>query len=203
MDRMTDLTLSLCRPYKLKKSAMAVPSFDPTHAVRFDLPNGSVRTGGDGGERVLLVPTSALDDLVLSAPPEAVEALGRALGAAIGRRAAARTDLKSAPIDAFVAQLAGEAAIAGVGALSIERWGRALVVVVEDSPLTGTLLAPLVAAAVEAASGKHVACALLSRDERTARVLLGSEGGIARAREWIASGVPWGEALVKLHGGGV
>ena len=175
---------------------MAVPSFDPSHAVRFDLPHGSVRAGGDGGERVLLVPTSALDDLVLSAPPEAVEALGRAHGAA-------RMDPKRVPIDAFVTQLAGEAAIAGVGALSIERWGRALVVVVEDSPLSGTLLAPLVAAAVEAASGKHVACALLSRDERTARVLLGSETGIARAREWIASGVPWGEALVKLHGGGV
>jgi hypothetical protein len=200
---MTDLTLSLCRPYKLKKSAMAVPSFDPTHAVRFDLPHGSVRAGGDSGERVLLVPTSALDDLVLSAPQEAVEALGRALGAAIGRRAASRLDPRSAPIDAFVTQLAGEAAIAGVGALSIERWGRALVVVVEDSPLSSALLAPLVAAAVEAASGKHVACALLSRDERTARVLLGSETGIARAREWIASGIPWGEALVKLHGGGV
>jgi len=180
---------------------MAVPSFDPTHAVRFDLPHGSVRAGGDGGERVLLVPTSALDDLVLSAPQEAVEALGRALGTAIGRRTAARMDPSNAPIDAFVTQLAGEAAIAGVGALSIERWGRALVVVVEDSPLSGALLAPLVAAAVEAASGKHVACALLSRDERTARVLLGSEAGISRAREWIASGVPWGEALVKLHGG--
>jgi len=178
-------------------------SFDPTHAVRFDLPRGSVRSGGDGGERVVLVPTNALDDLVLSAPLEAVEGLGRAIGAAIGRRAAARIDPKSAPIDAFVTQLAGEAALAGIGAVSIERWGLALIVVVEDSPLSGTILAPLVAAAVEAASGKHVACALLSRDERTARVLLGSEAGIARAREWIASGVPWGEALVKLHGGGV
>jgi hypothetical protein len=181
---------------------MAAPSFDPTHAVRFDLPHGSVRTGGDGGERVLLVPTSALDDLVLSAPLEAVEALGRAIGAAVGRRAAAKMDPKRAPLDDFVAQLAGEAAIAGVGALSIERWGRALIVVIEDSPLSGTILAPLVAAAVEGASGKPVACALLSRDERTARVLLGSEVGVARAREWIASGVPWGEALVKLHGGG-
>ena len=181
---------------------MVAPSFDPTHAVRFDLPHGSVRAGGDAGERVLLVPTSALDDLVLSAPPEAVEALGRALGTAIGRRAAVRMDPKSAAIDAFVTQLAGEAAIAGVGALSIERWGRGLVVVVVDSPLSSTLLAPLVAAAVEAASGRHAACALLSRDERTARVLLGSETGIARAREWIASGIPWGEALVKLHGGG-
>lgn len=180
---------------------MDVPSFDPTHAVRFDLPHGSVSTGGEG-ERVLLLPTAALDDILLSAPPEAVEALGRALGSAIGRRAAARMgDPRAAAVDAFVTHLAGEAALVGVGALSVERWGRALVVVVADSPLIGTLLAPLVASAVETASGHRVACTLLSRDEHTARILVSSAGGVARVREWIAAGMPWGEALVKLHGG--
>lgn len=200
-ERMPDLTPDLRHSYNLEITAMAAPSFDSTRAVRFDLPSGTVRAGGENGERVLLVPTSALDDLVLSAPQEAIEALGRALGAAIGRRAAARLDANAAPLDAFVSQLAGEAAIAGVGALSIERWGRALVVVVEDSPLVGTLLGPLIAAAVEAASGRRVSHALLSRDERTARVLLASESGVARVREWISSGTPWGDALAKLHGG--
>jgi hypothetical protein len=180
---------------------MTAPSFDPTHAVRFDLPHGSVRAGGEG-ERVVLMPTSALDELVLSAPPEAVEALGRGFGSAVGRRAAARMqDPQAASIEAFVTQLAGEAAIAGIGALSIERWGRALVIVVEQSPLAGTLLVPLVAAALEAASGRSVWCTLLSRDARVARVLVGGERGIARVREWIASGLPWGDALTKLHGG--
>jgi hypothetical protein len=180
---------------------MDSPSFDPTRAVRFDLPNGSVRTGGEG-ERVVLLPTAALDDVLLSAPPEAVEALGRALGTAIGRRAAARmADPRTAGIDEFVTQLAGEAALVGVGALSVERWGRALIVVVADSPLIGTLLAPLVASAVEAASGRAVACMLLSRDEHAARILVSSTGGASRVREWIAGGMPWGEALVKLHGG--
>jgi hypothetical protein len=179
---------------------MGSASFDPTRAVRFDLPQGSVRAGSDG-ERVLLVPTQALDELVLSAPPEAVEALGRALGSAIGRRAAARMDAQSAPVDAFVTQLAGEAAMAGVGTLRIERWGRALVVLVEGSTLVGTLLAPLVASAIEAASGRRVAATLLSRDERVARILVGSEGGVARVRDWIASGMAWGQALTKLHGG--
>jgi hypothetical protein len=181
---------------------MVAPSFDPTHAVRFDLPRGSVHTKGDDG-RVLLVPTAALDDLVLSASPAAVEALGRALGAAIGRRAAARmVDPQSALIDDFVAQLAGEAAIAGVGALTVERWGRALIVVVEDSPLGGTLLAPIVASAIEAASGRRASCTLLSRDDRVARILVGSERAVGRVREWIASGAAWSEAVVKLHGGG-
>jgi hypothetical protein len=181
---------------------VAASSFDPTHAVRFDLPRGSVRAGNEG-DRVLLVPTSALDDIVLSAPPEAVEALGRALGSAIGRRAAGRMrDPQAAAVDDFVTQLAGEAAVAGVGVLSIERWGRALVVVVEDSPLVGTLLGPLVSSAVEAASGRRVWCTLLSRDEHVARILVGGERAVGRVREWIASGLAWNEALAKLHGGG-
>ncbi|MGA7122432.1 MAG: hypothetical protein WBY94_20180 [Polyangiaceae bacterium] len=181
---------------------MVASPFDATHAVRFDLPRGSVRTQGDD-QRVLLVPAAALDDLVRSASPEAVEALGRTLGAAIGRRAAARMgDPQEASMDAFVAQLAGEAAICGVGALSVERWGRALVIVVDDSPLVGTLLAPLVSAALEAASGRRTWCALLSRDDRVARVLVGSEQAVGRVREWIASGMTWSEALTKLHGGG-
>jgi hypothetical protein len=160
-----------------------------------------VRAGGDG-ERVVLVPTQALEELALSAPPEAVEALGRALGAAIGRRAAARMEAQSASVDAFVTQIAGEAALAGVGAMSVERWGRALVVVVEGSTLVGTLLAPLVAAALEAASGRQVSTTVLARDERAARILVGSEAGVARVRDWIASGMAWGQALTKLHGGG-
>jgi hypothetical protein len=184
---------------------VAASSFDPTHAVRFDLPRGSVRAGVEG-DRVLLVPTAALDDIVLSAPPEAVEALGRAVGSAIGRRAAGRMgDPQSASVDAFVTQLAGEAAVAGVGVLSVERWGRALVVLVEDSPLVGTLLSPLVGSAIEAATGRRVWCTLLSRDEHVARILVGGEHTVARVRELIASGHPWGEALVKLHtdaGGG-
>lgn len=199
------MTLSLSHPYKLKKSGMAASSFDPTHAVRFDLPQGRVhaQSGRGDGERVLLVPTSAIDDLALSAPPEAVQALGKALGMAIGRRAAARmSDVKGASMETFVTQLAGEMAISGVGALSVEMWGRALVVVVEGSPLTGTLLAPLVGAAIEAASGRGVACALLTRDEHVARLLVGGERGVDRVREWLASGVAWGEALSRLQGGG-
>jgi hypothetical protein len=180
---------------------MNAPSFDPTHAVRFDLPRGSVHTERDG-DRVLLVPAAALDDLVLSAPPEALDALGRSLGAAIGRRAAARIgDPQSANVESFVAQVAGEAAVAGVGALSVERWGRALVVVVEGSSLAGALLGAVIGAAVEAASGRRVSCALLSRDERLARFFVGSDDGCARLKEWIGSGATWGEAIVKLHGG--
>jgi hypothetical protein len=181
---------------------MAATSFDPTHAVRFDLPQGRVHAGGES-ERVLLVPSGAIDDIALSAPHEAVEALGRAIGTSIGRRAAARMgDTQAASIEAFVTQLAGEFAISGVGVLSIERWGRALVIVVEGSPLNGTLLSPLVAGALEASSGRGVVCTLLTRDEHLARLLVGGASGVDRVREWIASGVGWADALARLQGGG-
>jgi hypothetical protein len=89
-----------------------------------------------------------------------------------------------------------------VGVFGIERWGRALVVLVEDSPLIGALLAPLVASAIEAASGRRVWSTLLSRDERVARIFVGSERAVGRVRETIAVGHTWGEALFRLHADG-
>lgn len=181
-------------------SAMAASSFDATGAVQFNLSHGAVRAGSER-EPVLLMPCSALDDLALSAPAEA-EVLGRALGAAIGKRAASRlADPKAASVESFVTQLAGECAVAGVGLLSVERWGRALVVVVEGSPLAGPLLAPLVASALEATLGKRVAAGLLARDAKVARVLVASEAAVGRALEAIAGGTPWGEVLAQLNAG--
>jgi hypothetical protein len=180
---------------------MAAASFNPTQSVRFDLAQGAVSAGA-GDDRVLLVPLAALMDLALAAPTPAVEALGRALGSAIGRRAALRIgNAKGSSLEDFVTQLAGEAALTGIGVLSVERWGRALVVVLEDSPLLGSLVAPLVGAALEAASGRKVASTLLSRNEHSAHVLVSSESAVGRVREWMESGVAWGDALTRLHGG--
>ena len=123
-----------------------------------------------------------------SAPPAAVEALGRALG---GRHRAPRGGVASAnpkgsSLEEFVTQLAGEAALAGVGVLSLERWGRALVVVLEDSPLFAPIVAPLVGAAVEAATGREVVDrAAFARRALGARVLVSSEGAVpGYARGW-------------------
>ncbi len=181
---------------------MVTASFNPTHAVRFDLPRGTVRSG-DGDDRLLLLSSAALMDLALSAPSEAVEALGRTLGSAIGRRVAVRLgDPARSSLEDFVTQLAGEVALAGMGVLSIERWGRALVVVLEDSPLLGILLVPFVTAAVEEASNRKASGALLAHGPRAARVLVSSASAVDRVRGWIASGVAWADAIARLHGGG-
>jgi hypothetical protein len=179
---------------------MTAPSFDATHAVRFDLSRGSVRAGGDD-DYVLLVPSNALGRLMASAPQEAAEALARTMGTAIGRRARARLEnVASASIEALVTQLAGQAALAGLGALAVERWGRALVVVIEGSPLASALLAPLVASALEATFERQVWCTLLSSEGNAARILVASERAIERVRDWMAGGVPWGDTLTRLQG---
>ncbi|HXX66718.1 MAG TPA: hypothetical protein VEK07_06035 [Polyangiaceae bacterium] len=180
---------------------MTAPSFDSAGAIRFDLPRGAVRLAAED-ERLLLVPSQVLGGLAKWVHGDALEAFGRALGAAVGRRAAARIgDVASASIEEFVTQLAGEAALAGTGLVEIERWGRALVVILGEPALPAAMVAPFVAGAVQAASGRAVEAVLLSGDEHAARVLVTSEQGAARVRGWVASGCSWGEALARLNGG--
>jgi hypothetical protein len=178
---------------------MTDASFDPTHAVRFDLAHGAVHAGAHG-ERLVMVPSAALEQWVALAPQESSEGLGRAMGTAIGRRAAARIEsLVSASPELFITQLAGEAAMAGLGTLSVERWGRALVVLVDDCPLPTSLLAAFVAGAIEASTGRGVSTLLLDRDGGSARVLVTGEPGTRRVRDWMAEGETWGAALARLQ----
>jgi hypothetical protein len=179
---------------------MPASSFDSTHAIQFDLDRGRVRPAGED-ESVILVPAGALASLVSGASPAAVEASGTAMGAAIGRRVRVRLpSVADASVEAVVTQLAGEAALGGIGVLAVERWGRAVVVLVEGSSLPSSLLAPLVAAALEAVFGRRVGCTLLSSDGQSSRVLVASERAIDRVRGWLTAGIAWGDALTRLHG---
>ena len=181
--------------------------FDPTHAVRFDLPRGSVTAGGE--ERHVLLPCAALDDLVLIAGPEAAGAVGRALGASLGKRVAARlggaSGLREVPIERAVSEMAGEMAIAGLGAASIERWGRAMVVAIERPAVADLpFLASIVEGMLEAASDAPVRCTSLGREGGVARVLVAAEPTVARARAMLDKGAAWGDVLARLQakGGG-
>src|SRR6185369_7870144 len=85
---------------------------------------------------------------------------------------------------------------------SLERWGRALVLVVDQSPLAAAgdgLLEAVLAAAFEAASGKAVHVVFLARDGVRARFLMTGSAGVEKVRSWLAEGLSWGEALVRLH----
>jgi hypothetical protein len=176
--------------------------FDPTHSVRFDLPRGSVIAGGE--ERHVLLSCAALNDLVLVAGTEAATAVGRALGSSIGARVAARLGgaarLRGATIEEVVRDLAGELATLGLGLASVERWGRALVVVVERPAVSDLpFLASILEGMLEAASETPLKCMSLGRDGAVVRVLVGGELAIARARGMLDAGATWGDVLTRLQ----
>jgi hypothetical protein len=194
---------------------MPEPRFDPSKAVTFDLGNGLVHV--EGAPSLLLVPGPALAELCAAAGPEAVAAFGKAIGEPMGRRLASRFSageadgggsvgsvgsVGAASLEAVVDHLGGEIAIAGLGALELERWGHALVLIIDHSPLGAGgdgLIEAVLEAAMEAATGKRVRTLALARDATRARFLVAGNAAVEKARAWLAGGMSWGEALAKLH----
>src|SRR5258705_7517598 len=136
---------------------MANPPFDASKAVTFDLSRGQIQKED---EPRLLVSAKALVALCQAAGPDATSTFGHAVGGAIGEAIARRferagADTRGASIESVVEHLGGELAVAGFGALSIERWGRALVLVVDRGPSGaegGKVPAPLLPSAVSKAT---------------------------------------------------
>ena len=185
---------------------MPDPSFDPSSAVTFDFSHGLVRM--DGAPARLLVPADALVALLSAAGAEATAAFARSLGEGMGRRVAGRLSAEggagalAASVAGVVDHLGGELALAGLGSLSLERWGKALVLVVDHSPLGASgdrLLEVTLAGALEEATGKPARALVLARDAAQARFLIGSAAALDKVRAWLEQGVSWGEALVRLH----
>ncbi len=178
-------------------------SVDLTHAVRFDLPRGSVH--GAGEERAVLLPTSVFAELVLAAGPEVAVSIALQMGEAMGKRVAqrlgGRDGVREATLEAMVTALAAEISLAGLGALSVERWGKAMVFVIHNVPaVEHKFLAALFEGAIASSTGSPAHCAVVASDSGGMRILVASATGINRVRGWIAQGTGWGEALVRLQG---
>lgn len=179
--------------------------FDPSQAVTFDLTHGLVHL--EGAPSRLLVPAAALMALAGAAGADATAAFARAIGEAMGHRVAARLGgegggVGAASIELVVEHLRGELALAGLGSLGLERWGRAAVLVVDQSPLGAAgdgVLEGVLAAAIAACAGRSAHAVRLGRDGVRARFLLAGQAGVEKIRAWLAEGVPWGDALVRLH----
>ncbi len=177
---------------------------DISGAVHFDLQSGTVRIGDD--EKGLVVPASLLTSLLKSATPEARTKAGRDLGAHIGRNVARRAGSGHALLDADLERaatlLAAELAVSGLGTCNIERWGRALVVHVVDSPVDAPdFLVAVIEGALTAATARTLSATLLS-DAGGVRALVASERGALRVRGWIEQGTSWSDAIVRLQAGG-
>src|SRR5882757_7370047 len=115
---------------------MSNPPFDASKAVTFDLSRGQIQKDD---EPRLLVSARALMELCHAAGGEATSVFARTAGESIGAAIARRFenaggDTQGASIDSVVEHLSGELAICGFGSLSVERWGRALVLVIDRGP---------------------------------------------------------------------
>ncbi len=180
---------------------MGTPRFDPTHSLEFNLDRGSVKLSGSL-ERVLL-PADALAALVRGADSETKRDFARRLGTEAGRRVAERLDA-SASSEAVVEHLGGEIALMGLGSIALERWGRALVVAIQGSPLRGEgdeILAGLIEGALQRGFGRAATVVPLVRDDSLVRLLVASNSTGERVRGWLGSGVSWGDALARLNAG--
>jgi len=199
---------------------MGTPKFDPSQLVTFDMQFGHVHL--DGAPTRVMVPADALAAVCCAAGDDATRALGRAMGDAMGRRVRVRLDdehtdvaqrqqsLRSATLDDVIEHLAGELALCGIGALSAERWGKALVLVVDQSPLErhadaagfgDVLTASVLEGALVSAAGAEAAVVLLDRDGVRARFLAVSPAAAAIARERLAASESWGSIIAALHVG--
>jgi hypothetical protein len=184
---------------------MSNPPFDASKAVTFDLPRGQIQK--DGADPRLLVSASALIALCRAAGVDGASTFARATGQSIGAAIAARfertgSDVGSAAIDAVVEHLSGELAVIGFGRLSVERWGQALVLVVDHGPASDAgdeLLRGLLGAAVAGAAGLDLECVRLAHEGERARFFIAGRRGAEKVRQWLGSGVSWGEALVRIH----
>lgn len=180
---------------------MDTSSFDPTRAVVFDLQRGQVSL--QGRSPVLVLAAEALAQLCGRLDAGALRQFGAVLGKQTGMRIRERIGASaSTTLETMVDQLGGEVSLAGLGSLSIERWGQALVVRVEGCPLGAPgheLMSAYVEAALQVAVEREVTALVLERGSESFRLLLCGKAGSARVKGWLSAGGSWGDALAALH----
>jgi hypothetical protein len=180
---------------------MAGPAFDPNGAVRFDMKTGAASDAR--GARLVLVPAVALEALERTTPGALAHLgseVGRGCGARVAQRLGGEAAVRSSALEVVVSHLAGELAIAGLGAVHVERWGRALVIVVSNPAVASDgFIGAALSGALHAAAGREVSIAPLGRDGTTARYFVGASPTVSKARSLVSQGKPWSDVLAALQ----
>jgi hypothetical protein len=135
--------------------------FDPGAFYAFDLARGAVHTRH--GERVLMLSADTIGPLVSTAVRHGDLTSIRSLGKRVGEDAARSlgSEVKAATPEAVVTHASGVLALLGWGTLSLERWGRALVVFIEGAPQLDNDrlgLAALLGGLLTSLGGRDIAC---------------------------------------------
>lgn len=182
---------------------MAGPAFDPSGAIRFDIKSGAA--SDTGGARLVVVPAAALESLDRTTPG-ALAHLGSEIGRGCGARVAARLggdgEVRAATLEVVVTHLAGELALAGLGVVHLERWGRALVLVVSNPAVNSDgFVGAALSGALAAASGREVAVAPLGHEGTAARYFVGTQQTVVKVRSLLSQGKSWSDVLGVLQKG--
>lgn len=187
-------------------------AFNPAEAVTFDLQFGHIHL--DGAPTRVMVPADALVALCQAAGEEETAGFAHAIGEAVGRRVGVRLAggsknrheaVRAAGLEVVVSQLAGELAVLGVGSVSAERWGKALVLVVDQSPFGedgDSLMAEILQAALHSLVNSKARIVKLDREGVRARFLAVSGAAVEGVRKRLAAGESWGSVLANMHRGG-
>jgi hypothetical protein len=168
--------------------------------VTFDLEKGRVHLADarDDSARMVVVPAAALARLLTAAKSEGVD-VGRALGEAIGARIGPKEDA-NASIDHALTSIAEELGLLGLGVVSLEKWGRALIVVIDDAADLGDeFLAAVIEGTLAKATSRQVHARSLGRSGSKLRVFVGRAATVERLGKFIDEGIGWGDAIVRLH----
>lgn len=179
---------------------MDTSSFDPTRAVVYDLSRGQVSL--QGRSPVLVLPAEALAQVCGRLDVAALRQFGGVLGKQAGTRIRERLNAATASLETMVDQLGGEVGLAGLGSLTIERWGQALLVRIEGCPLglpAHELMSAYVEAALQVTVEREVSALVLERGPESFRLLLCSKAGSTKVKSWLSAGTSWGDALAALH----
>jgi hypothetical protein len=152
----------------------------------------------------LLVSIDALTSLLQSAGPAARTDFGRQLGTEVGRLVLERLDAaEGASIEQVAEHLGGELALLGVGSLSVERWGRALVLRFDHCALSGDgveLLAAVTEGAVQRALSRTATAVVVGAGDGVVRIALLGAAAAERVSRWVSGGASYAEALGRLQG---
>jgi hypothetical protein len=183
------------------------PAFDPSRSVAFDLERGHVALSD--GEAQLLVPVGPL--LSFIAGELDARKLGRYLGVSVSGRVGARfrdrgtaprDAIRGAPLETVVELLGGELALLGVGNLRVERWGRALLFVLDPCPLdqrADAFLCGIFEGVLTSVSAREVAAVVVDRADGNVRILVGGVGAMAKVEALVHRGAFFTDVVTALH----
>jgi hypothetical protein len=185
-------------------------SFDMSGAFRFDLAQGKVSLTAAGAIEPahVVLPGASLLSLTRSLSSDQLVDFGHSVGIIFGARVLQRLDNASAaPPKDLLDHLGGEFALAGLGTLALESWGKALVFTLLDCPVSLSKGAraenPWVAAILESALirifGRELAVVTVPGEGPTARYVVCSRP----AREEVQNSVShesFGETVSRLNG---